>query len=192
MFQYYIFVRMINPQLFGPLSPDFYGSTEPYKVIIRQVGRESMVAYFLETGEALKTTKVIDDFLLHFNPKTTLYLYEPWLDVVNSPFLCKGMPSISTVSPNNNRYKELSKVSGFRFLHFPLWKEYELQAVAGYIRQLKSSSEDILKFFSHDKVKERFDEFGGNNFINFLFYFIFMYFQFILIFPCRNSKKCPS
>ena len=143
---------MINPQIFGPLSPDFYGSTEPYKVIIRQEGREKMVAYFLETGEALKTTKVNEDFLLYFNPKTTLYLYEPRLDVVNSPFICDGMPTVSTVSPNNNRYKELRKVSGFDFLYFPLWKENELQAVAEYIRQSKSSSEDILKFFSHDKV----------------------------------------
>ena len=163
MFQYYILARMLNHAIFEPLSPDFYGSTEPYKVIIRQEGQNRMVVLFLETGEAFETTKVNENFLWYFNPKTTLYLYEPWLDTVNSPFLRNGMPTVATVSPNINRYKEFRKSPGFKFLYFPLWKEVELQTVANYLCQSNMSTEFILEFFNHEKVKERFYEFGGIN-----------------------------
>jgi hypothetical protein len=74
-FQFYYLARIMNPELFGGLTPDFNGCTDAPKLVIRQQSKtmtvydvERAVAYECETNELL---------LECFDPKVTLYLFEP-------------------------------------------------------------------------------------------------------------------
>ena len=102
MFQFYILARLVNPELLGELNEDIYGSKEPYKVVIRQIGNFSMQVMFLDTCEVFAS-----DFkpliFWYFDSKTTLYLFEPGTSVIE-PLEGTGCATIATVSPNESRF----------------------------------------------------------------------------------------
>ena len=101
MFQYYTLARLVNPNLLGTLQDDFFGSKEPYKVVIRQIGDVCMQVMFLDTCEVF-STQVNYHLFSYFDPKTTLYLFEPGTTVREPATVdCK---TIATVSPNEKRF----------------------------------------------------------------------------------------
>ena len=106
MFQFYILARLVNPGLLGGLNEDIYGSKEPYKVVIRQMGRSFMQVIFLDTCEVFKI-KVNSLIFDNFDSKTMLYLFEPGL-TVDEPLENNGCATILTVSPNERRCISIS------------------------------------------------------------------------------------
>ena len=102
MFQFYILFILVNLELLGGLNEDIYGSKEPYKVVIRQVGSAFMQVIFLDTCEVFKigVHSLIFDC---FDSKTMLHLYEPGLSV-DQPMENNGCATILTVSPNERRF----------------------------------------------------------------------------------------
>ena len=106
MFQFYILFRLVNIELLGGLNEDIYGSKDPYKVVVRQVGRSLMQVIFPDTCEVFLTDAQSQIFV-YFDSKTMLYLFEPGL-TVDEPLENNGCATILTVSPNERRCISIS------------------------------------------------------------------------------------
>lgn len=152
MFQLYYLVILLNPTLV-PLPPDFNGSTEPPKLVIRQVGMTKVEIYDIQartfTLRGKLAPEAIEDILLTADPLTTLYFFEPEKST-EEPFFV-NIPTMITVSPNSTRYHEFIKQKSAARLYMPVWLEDELLAVRKH----------ILPKPTEEEVKERFKEFGG-------------------------------
>ncbi len=165
MFQYYILANMMNPGLFGQLSPNVDGKTEPYKVILMHFGgSQTYTLMFPETGEAYTltgmTTATVTMMYKCFDLKTMLYLYEPTIDKVQEPVLPASLRSpsyIATVSPDNKRYKETAKRLDCRVLYFPLWNLEDILAIARYLREHDPGYQGAR---TDDEVRARVAKFG--------------------------------
>lgn len=152
VFHYYYLARLFNPRHFEALPPDCWGSTEIPHVVIRQISNKSMHVFFIR--EKLCFNAPCDyQTLHHFNPRTTIYLYEPGDSLQGPYYLQQTMPILATMSLNPVRYHEFCKNKGKkRFM--PLYTEEELVAIAGFTR---SRGGDV----TDEVVRQRFKEFGG-------------------------------
>jgi hypothetical protein len=118
----------MNPHLFGPLPPDCYGSTDPPKIVIRQVGTSSMTIFDIANRQAVEVEGCSVGVLKCFDPETSLYLMEPGKSVTEPHFEGLRIPTLTTVSPLLARYKEFCKNGGVK-LYIPV---FALPVVAFY------------------------------------------------------------
>ena len=106
--QLYVLMQLLKAHdTSTPLPPDCWGSTVPYDVVVRQMGNKYTSVYFLKAGVAHLISSTIgttDDVLRCFDPKSTMYMYEPLTDRISSPTLVDH-PSLVTVSPRPERIK---------------------------------------------------------------------------------------
>jgi hypothetical protein len=120
-----------------------------YKFVVRQVAK----TYFLHDLRTHNVYKIEykDEYSLEtlVNGMTeTLYFFEPGPDNKRSP-TSFTIPSLSTLSPNEDRIKEYSKQNTVIELFFPVWSESEYWAVG---LNEKRAKEDI---------KDRYNKYGG-------------------------------
>jgi hypothetical protein len=161
MFQYYYLSRLLNASKFEPLPPDCFGSKEPPKIVIRQIGDKKIIIYDLENRKAEQIKPVDDDVFECFNPKTTLYLMEPGQSNNIEPFyLDVEIPTLTTVSPNINQYKEFCKKGAVK-LFMPCCTEDELKEMGAFLLRKNCVPSDLESEYSPDKISQRFHQFGG-------------------------------
>ena len=167
MFQYYLLARYLNPSLFKDDAPTpskiKFGSTEPPKVIVRQLVDNSIEIWFLEQH----VVHVICDghivkVLRCFEPTTTLYFYEPMQSKKQEP--CANVhaempPTLATVSPDISRYHEFEKIASK--VYMPVFTEEELVAIGRDMSRRDDFSEELRVHYSDDKIRERFKMFNG-------------------------------
>lgn len=157
-FQFYYLARIMNPDLFGELPPDYNGCTDSPKIVVRQDGVD-MTVYDIENRVAYKC--VASKLLLEcFDPKSTLYLYEPG-ELKAEPFFSGvKLPTLATVSPDSKRYKEFTKNGGLK-MFMPTYTSDELSAAGDYLLKQSHLSEAMKDLYSPVNIAKRHDEFGG-------------------------------
>jgi hypothetical protein len=164
MFQYYLLARYMNPAHFqdiGSAPPTRrirFGSAAPPKVVIRHLPDKFHVL-FLEKGVAHRVTS--PEVLECFDPATTLYFFEP--DVTTNVGPIRGtlqLPTLATMSPNIERYKEFQKKAAT--MYCPVYTGKELLAIGRDMRQpARGFPDDLLDLYSDANISERFDDFNG-------------------------------
>ena len=159
IFQFYYLARIMNPKLFGDLSPDFDGCTDSPKLIVRQVGK-TMTVYDIENRLAYKGKA--DKLLLEcFDPKVTLYFYEPAEVKTEEPFFFGlNLATLATVSPRDERYHEFRKNRG-QPKYMPTYTLDELLTVGEYLLQQDSFPKSMITEFSKKSIIDRYVKYGG-------------------------------
>ena len=157
-FQLYYLARIMNPSVFGPLPSDSNGCTDAPRVVIRQEGSE-MTIYDIENRVAYEcdANKLL---LKCFDPKVTLYLYEPGNLKTEPYFDGLRLPILATVSPDSSRYKEFSKNKATK-LYMPTYTCDELLAAGDYLLKRGRVTDDMTELYSPDEIKKRYNDFGG-------------------------------
>jgi hypothetical protein len=151
----------VNPEQFGPLPPDHLGSTDPPKIVIRQVGTEEMIIYDIEERVAEVVPSSSRYLLKCFDPVTSLYWMEPERTKEEPYFGGLKIPTLLTASPLLDRYKQFRKNGGKKF-YMPVFELKELQAIGRYLLDHKSIIPDDMKeLYVPERIEERYDEFGG-------------------------------
>mmetsp|Transcript_18934 Transcript_18934/g.17179 ORF Transcript_18934/g.17179 Transcript_18934/m.17179 type:complete len:545 (+) Transcript_18934:59-1693(+) len=163
MFQYYYLVRLLNPDLFDPLPVNIFGSNSIPNVIIIQIGDMCMTINLIKEKESFIIKGIDESVLKLFDERTAEYWYEPAGSKNEPLFLGIKLPTLITVSPNIERYKEFSK-NGGRRSYMPVYELDELLAIGQYIR--KNSVNDNLndfqrKVLSDEDIIMRYEEFDG-------------------------------
>ena len=159
-FQYYYLARLVNPDKLGPLPPDHRGSTDPPKIVIRQMGQTEIIIYDIEEMVAERISMNPRVFRC-FDQYTSLYLMEPEGSKVEPTFGGLWLPTLLTASPLLDRYKEFCKNGGRKF-YMPVFEMKELQAIGKYLLDHKNVIPDDMKeMYTPGRIQERFDEFGG-------------------------------
>ena len=159
-FQFYYLARIMNPDLYGPLPPDCFGSTDPPKIVIRQEGTASMSVFDIANRKADKIQGYPITVFDCFDPKTTLYLMEPETSVKEPHIASMSVPTLVTASPLLARYKEFCKNGGVK-LFMPVFTLPELLAIGQFLVSIERVPEDLLKEYTPDAISERFGIFGG-------------------------------
>ena len=139
------------------LGPNSYGSTAAPEVVIRQVGESGVEVWDIKQGEVSDCLGSIPLLLRCFDPKKSIYLYEPGGSRSEPYFSGLLIPTVCTVSPDDTRYKKFLK-SGAVKLNMPTWTLPELQAVRAFTA---ARSPDQMPF-NQDEISERFRKFGGS------------------------------
>ena len=139
------------------LSPDSFGSTTAPEVVIRQVGESVMQVWDIQRGQVLvyRRGHVSHNLLRCFDPKKSLYIYEP-ADYLEQPFF-ECLPSMCSVPNDVWRYQDLSRNGGARRLYMPTWTHSELQAVRNFVANRSPGQMPL----SQEDISERFYKFGG-------------------------------
>lgn len=160
VFHFYYLARLFNPKAIGQLPPNYWGSLEHPSVVIRHVAnKEEMQVYFIKEKLCFVSPSKYET-LEYFDPRTTIYLYEP-LDSLEGPFYAdQTLQILATMSLNPVRYHEFCKNNGLK-LFMPLYKKVELLAIADYIRNRPVVTAELQNFLSEESVIQRFNEFGG-------------------------------
>ena len=138
-----------------PLGPDSFGSTAAPEVVIRQVSNFGMEVWDLKQGKVMRCVNS-PDFLLSFDPKKSLYLYEPEGSDKGPFFGGLAIPTMCSVSPDDSRYKEFQKNRAVK-VYMPTWTLNELQAAGKFLKD--RSPEQIC--LSPKEISERFHAVGG-------------------------------
>jgi hypothetical protein len=159
-FQFYYLARIMNPDLYGPLPPDCFGSTEPPKVVIRQEGTASMTVFDIANRTADVVPGIPKLLFMCFDPKTTLYLMEPEISITEPHIESMSVPTLITASPLLARYKEFCKNGGDK-LFMPVFTLPELLAIGQFLVSTGRVPEDLLKEYTPAAISERFAIFGG-------------------------------
>jgi len=167
-FHYYYLARIINTSLFGSLPIDYYGSTNPPEIVVRQICGEAIQVYDIsnETVYQLLDTNEIFTSLENDDQKS-LYLMEPGTTVKREPYL-KDVPTLITVSPDTSRYYQFQKNGGVYF-YMPCYTEQELLTIGNYLRGNKDVNppipsrlpEGMDEEYTEESLKNRFKQFGG-------------------------------
>ena len=108
-----------------PLSPDSFGSTAAPEVVIRQVGESDMEVWDLKQGQVINYEGISRSLLSCFDPEKSLYLYEPGESRKEPYFSGLQIPTMCSVSPDRERYKEFEKNRAVK-LYMPPWTLPEL------------------------------------------------------------------
>ena len=158
-FQMYYLMRIMNPDLFGELPPDYNGCTDSPKIVVQQAG-DTMTVYDIENRLAYYLDSASRGLLLCFDPKLTLYLFEP-AELKQEPFY-HGVqsPTLATVSPDSRRYKEFTKNGAIR-VYMPTYTCDELLAAGDYLMKQSHFPKAMKDLYSPVKIAKRHDEFGG-------------------------------
>ena len=150
----------MNPDKLGPLPPDHRGSSDPPKIVIRQMGQKNMIIYDIEEKVAERISMNPNVFDC-FDQYTSLYLMEPEVSKVEPTIGGLWLPTLLTASPLLDRYKEFCKNGGEKF-YMPVFELKELQAIGKYLLDHKNAIPDEMKaVYTPGRIQERFDEFGG-------------------------------
>jgi hypothetical protein len=137
-------------------SPDSFGSTSAPEVVIRQIGDSKMEVWDLKQKSVLLYYGNNEGLISCFDPRKSLYLYEPGGSLNSPHYVGLSIPTVCSVSPDIRRYKEFGKNGGVK-LYMPTWTLSELLAVRRFVadrdpEQMKLTESDI---------EQRFSEFGG-------------------------------
>ena len=89
-----------------PLSPDYFGSEAAPEVVIRQVGESEMEVWDIKGGKVMQYEGISRSLLQCFDPKKSIYLYEPGESNKGPLFAELSIPIMCSVSPDIRRYKE--------------------------------------------------------------------------------------
>jgi len=154
MFQFYYLARILRPDLFSD-----HKLQSPPKVILRQVALEWQI-YLCDEGVGFSVPNADPRVVRAFDPKQSLYLFEPLALVMEPHFAGVETPTLATVSPNVGRYKEFVK-NGAKKLYMPTWALEDLLAVGNHMKAQGSISEAMIPHFSAKEIEARFNEFGG-------------------------------
>ena len=161
MFQFYYLARLLNPAAFkDPLPPDSTGSSEIPEVVIRQVGTHIMQIYFVKAKVVHLITTVSVGVLYCFDPKTTLYFFEPGESKVEPMWAGTTMSIFSCCSPDEIRYKEFCKNRGIK-LYMPLFTISELQSIGKHMRAQLDFPFDLNSLYSDEGIMKSYNEYGG-------------------------------
>ena len=158
VFQYFYLMWILNPELVGPLLPDYRGCTDPPKVVIRQVGN-LMTIYDIEKRVAYHELPANEIIVGYFDPEVTLYLYEPGLTKGKEP-MDVDCPTFATVLPDTSRYKYFSRHGGAH-VYMPVYKLKELLDIGKYLLDKKQVPEAMRGEYSPVNITLRYEEFGG-------------------------------
>lgn len=159
-FQFYYLARIVNPDLYGPLPPDCFGSTTPPKIVIRQEGTASMTVFDIANRKADKIQGYPITIFDCFDHKTTLYLMEPETSVKEPHIASLSVPTLVTASPLLARYKEFIKNGGDKFF-MPAFTLPELLAIGEFLVSTGSVQGNLVKEYTPAAISERFGLFGG-------------------------------
>ena len=161
MFQFYYLTRLLNPKAFSdPLPPDSSESSEIPEVVIRQVGERYMEVYFVQAKVAHLVPVVSQSLLRCFDPKTTLYFFEPVDSRIEPMSAGMTMPIFSCCSPDEVRYKEFCKNGGITF-YMPLFTFSELQTIGKHMREQPNFPSDLKSLYSDEGILKSYNEYGG-------------------------------
>ena len=139
-----------------PLSPDYFGFTAAPEVVIRQVGESEMQVWDINQGKVMNCIKPSRLLLCCFDPKKSLYLYEPGKSSEEPHFEELSLPIMCSVSPGIRRYKEFEKNEALKFF-MPPWTLPELLAVGEFVRKRSPNQVPL----SPEDISKRYYEFGG-------------------------------
>jgi hypothetical protein len=127
-FQFYYFTRILNSELMGFLPPDHTGLIGAPKVVIRQVNTQ-MTIFDLDNSEAY-LCEAHEDILNSFDPKISLYLYDPGKSNDVEPCILNTViPTLVTASPSSIFLDKFKKHDGNMF-YMPLQSEQALTGIA--------------------------------------------------------------
>ena len=159
-FQFYYLARIVNPDLYGPLPPDCFGSTAPPKIVIRQEGTASMTVFDIANRKADKIQGYPITIFGCFDPKTTLYLMEPGKSIEEPHIESMSVPTLVTASPLLARYKEFCKNGGAK-LFMPVFALSELLAIGEFLVSTGRVQGNLVEEYTPAAISERFGLFGG-------------------------------
>ena len=158
-FLFYYLARIMNPDLFGELPPNFNGCTDSPKIVVRQVGT-TMTVYDIERAVAY-VGEASSSLLECFDPEVTLYLFEPAQWETDQPFFSEiDHSTLATISPDSTRYKEFCK-NGATQMKMPIYTRDELLAAGDYLLKQSHFPEAMKDLYSPLNIAKRHDEFGG-------------------------------
>ena len=161
IFQFYYLAKLLNPQAFKDLlPPDSTGSSEIPEVVIRQVGTHIMQIYFVKAKVVHLITTVSVGVLYCFDPKTTLYFFEPGESKVEPMWAGTTMSIFSCCSPDEIRYKEFCKNRGLK-LYMPLFTISELQSIGKHMRAQPHFPCDLKSLYSKKGISNSYHHYGG-------------------------------
>ena len=161
IFQFYYLARLLNPAAFeDPLPPDSSGSSSIPEVVIRQIGVGEMQVFFLKAKIAHLIQPVNKRVLRCFDPKTTLYLFEPAESRVEPMWKGIDMDIFCTCSPDEIRYKEFLKNRGIK-LYMPLFTIDELKTIGRHMRKQPNFPMELKKYYSDTGISMSYNEYGG-------------------------------
>ena len=138
------------------LGKDFYGSTDPPEVVIRQVGQSVMQVWDLKRREVLEYQGSSLGLLGCFDPRKSFYFYEPD-ESLKEPYRGElSIPTMCSVSPDRRRYKEFLKKGAVK-IYMPTWTLPELEAVGKFVCDRSPEQMPL----DQSDISERFKTFGG-------------------------------
>ena len=163
VFQFYYLARILNPELFGPLPPDYRGRTDAPKVVIRQVD-DKMTIYDIEKRVAYQELPADLRILYYFDPEVTLYLFDPSTSK-NMESYCDNFEysTLATVSPDSSRHKYFVRNKRMLPLYMPIYERQELLDVGNYMLGQETFPESLRSddFYSPKNISDRYRLFGG-------------------------------
>lgn len=161
MFQFYYLARLFNPSAFpDPLPCDDRSNVEPPEVVIRQVGTEEMQVFFVKARKVHVFDAVLKGLFRCFNPKTTLYFFEPADTKVEPLWKYAKMNILATCSPDIIRYKEFCKGRAEK-LYMPLFTLEELLTIGAHMCKQPGFPKELLSKYSDDSIRKSYAEYGG-------------------------------
>ena len=150
---------MIFNDKFGALSPDYLNNSQKPKVVLQQVGENDMYVFFVEERIVHIISIFSKSIFDYFDPKSTIYFYEPGRSKSEPHFERLELPIFMIVSPEISRYKEFTK-NGGKKLYMPLLTREELVTIGNFlVKENKVSG--LEDFYSKENIVERYEEFGG-------------------------------
>ena len=161
MFQFYYLARLLNPQAFSdPLPPDNAYSSEIPEVVIRQVGTSKMQIYFVKAKVAHLVPVVCGGIFPCFDPKTTLYFFEPEESRTEPMWIDVNMPIFSCSDPDEVVYEQFCKYGGFK-VYMPLFTLPELQVIGKHMKEQPNFPSDLKSLYSDEGILKSYNEYGG-------------------------------
>jgi hypothetical protein len=138
------------------MLPDSFGRTNVPEVVLRKIGNNIIQIWNIQEGKVVVCSDHFHELLGSFDPKKSLYLYEPGSSLKGSHYEELSIPTMCSVSPDERRYKEFYK-NGAAKLYMPSWTLPELQAIRNFA---KERHPDQI-WLSEQDTYDRFNEFGG-------------------------------
>jgi hypothetical protein len=160
MFHWYYLAMIYNNKL-GGLPPDYLNNSQPPKVILRQEGENDMFVFFVEEMIVHKINLLFSKQIFdYFDPKSTIYFYEPG-EIKKEPyFIGLKLPIFISVSPDISRYKEFTKNGGFK-LYMPCLESDELKTIGKFLREQPDFPKSMIDLYTDENITSRFEEYGG-------------------------------
>lgn len=152
-FQFYYFTRILNSGLMGSLPPDHAGITDAPKIVIRQVNTQMTIYDLVNCAAYL--CKAHRDILNCFDPKISLYLYDPGKSREMKPcILDSTIPTLVTASPSSTFFDKFKSHGGDVF-YMPLLSAQDLVDIASDMSQSQCLHPSIDTQYSPHHVHSR-------------------------------------